>query len=97
MDNYYSLIRTFQYLHNIKHNVIGTTQLRRITSELAMKKSTLRGTMKWRITTKMNDENEEHASILSYAWKDSGVIYFMLTCHQGGNTIMVERQSVELQ
>jgi hypothetical protein len=46
MDNYYSSIRTFRYLHNIKHNIIGTMQLRRITSELAMKKSTLRETMK---------------------------------------------------
>jgi hypothetical protein len=65
----------------MKHNVIGTTQLRRITFELAMKKSTPRGTMKWCITTKMDDEDEEHAPILSYAWKDSGVIYFMSTCY----------------
>jgi hypothetical protein len=54
-------------------------QLRRITFELAMKKSTPRGTMKWRITTKMNDEDEKHAFILSYAWKDSGIVYFMST------------------
>jgi hypothetical protein len=46
IDNYYFLIRTFRYLHNMKHNVIGTMQLRRITSELAMKKSTPRGTIK---------------------------------------------------
>jgi hypothetical protein len=42
-----------------------------------MKKSTLRGTMKWHITTKINDENEEHAFILSYVWKDNGVVYFI--------------------
>jgi hypothetical protein len=67
IDNYYSSIRTFRYLHNMKHNVIGTMQLRRITFELAMKKSTSRGTMKWRITTKMDDEDEKHAFIFSYA------------------------------
>jgi hypothetical protein len=58
-----------------------------------MKKSTPRGTMKWRITTKMNDKDEKHAFILLYAWKDSGVVYFMSTCHRGRDTIMVERQS----
>jgi hypothetical protein len=41
----------------------------------------------------MNDEDEEYAPILSYVWKDSGVVYFMSTCHRGGDTIMVERQS----
>jgi hypothetical protein len=41
----------------------------------------------------MDDEDEKHASILSYAWKDSGVIYFMSTCYWGRDTIMVERQS----
>jgi hypothetical protein len=35
--------------------------------------------MKWRITTKMDDEDEKHAFILSYAWKDNGVVYFMST------------------
>jgi hypothetical protein len=58
-----------------------------------MKKSTPKGTMKWHITTKMNDEDEKHALILSYAWKNSKVIYFMLTCYRGRDTIMVERQS----
>jgi hypothetical protein len=25
IDNYYSSIQTFRYLHNMKHNIIGTT------------------------------------------------------------------------
>jgi hypothetical protein len=41
----------------------------------------------------MNNEDEKHALIFSYAWKDSGVVYFMSTCHWGGDTIMVEWQS----
>jgi hypothetical protein len=41
----------------------------------------------------MDNEDEEHASIFSYAWKNSGVVYFMSTCHWEGDTIMVERQS----
>jgi hypothetical protein len=45
IDNYYTLIQTFQYLYNMKHNVIGTAQHNRIALELAMKKSTLRKTM----------------------------------------------------
>jgi 3-deoxy-D-manno-octulosonic-acid transferase len=53
--------------------------LKRITFELAMKKLTLKGTIKWRITIKMDNEDEEHAPILSYAWKNSGVVYFMST------------------
>jgi hypothetical protein len=45
MDNYYSSIQTFRYLHNMKHNAIDTAQCNRITFELAIKKSTLRRTM----------------------------------------------------
>jgi hypothetical protein len=41
----------------------------------------------------MNDEDEEHAPILSYTWKNNGVVYFMSTCYRGGDTIMVEQQS----
>jgi hypothetical protein len=77
MNNYYFSIRTFRYLHNIKHNVIGIMQLKQITFELVMKKSTFRGTMKWRITIKIDDEDEKHTFILSYAWKDSEVVYFI--------------------
>ena len=67
MDNYYSSINVFRYLHNMKHNVIGTTQARRIAPTLAMKKSTPRGNMNWRVTTKMDNEDENHAPILYYA------------------------------
>jgi hypothetical protein len=66
MDNYYSSIQTFRYLHNIKHNAIGITQRNWITLELVMKKSTFKGTMNWRVTIKMNDELEDYAFILSY-------------------------------
>jgi superfamily II DNA helicase RecQ len=45
MDNYYSSIQTFRYLHNMKHNAIGTVQRNRIALELVMKKSTLKGTV----------------------------------------------------
>jgi hypothetical protein len=41
----------------------------------------------------MDDEDEEHTPILSYAWKDSGVVYFMLKYYRRGDIIMVERQS----
>jgi hypothetical protein len=44
----------------------------------------------------MDDEDEKHASILSYAWKDSRVVYFMLTYHRGRDTIMVKQQSEAL-
>jgi hypothetical protein len=77
----------------MKHNVIGTTQHNRIALELAMKKSTLKGTMNWRVTTKMNDKFEDHAFILLYAWKDSGVVYLLSTSHQGGDTITMQRKS----
>jgi hypothetical protein len=66
MDNYYSSIQTFRYLHNMKHNAIGIAQCNRIAPELAMKKSTLRGTMNWHVITKMNNELEDHDLILSY-------------------------------
>jgi hypothetical protein len=81
MDNYYSSIQTFRYFHNMKHNAIGTAQCNRIAPELAMKKSTLRGTMNWRVAIKMNDKLEDHTLILSYTWKDSGVIYLLSTNH----------------
>jgi hypothetical protein len=81
MDNYYFSIQTFRYLHNMKHNAIGTAQHNRITLELAMKKSTLRRTMNWRVTTKMNDELEDHTSILLYTWKDSGIVYLLSISH----------------
>lgn len=93
MDNYYSSISTFRYLHNIKQNAIGTIQLKRTAPQLAMKKSASKGTMKWCVTTKLDNESEEHAPILLYAWKDSGVVYFISTCHQGGDSIMIKRQS----
>lgn len=94
MDNYYSSIPTFRHLHNIGHmNAIGTTRLNRISADLTMKKSVPRGTMNWRITTKMDNETVDHAPILSYAWKDSGVVYLLSTSHRGGDTITVTRQS----
>jgi hypothetical protein len=37
--------------------------------------------MNWRVTTKMNDKLENHAFILSYAWKNSGVIYLLSINH----------------
>jgi hypothetical protein len=30
---------------------------------------------------KIDDEDEKHAPIFSYVWKDSKVVYFMLTCY----------------
>jgi hypothetical protein len=42
INNYYSSIQIFRYLHNMKHNTISTIQHNRIALELAMKKSTLR-------------------------------------------------------
>jgi hypothetical protein len=77
----------------MKHNAIGTAQRNRIALELAMKKSTLRGTMNWRVTTKINDKLEDHAFILSYTWKNNGIIYLLSTNHQSGNTITVQRKS----
>jgi hypothetical protein len=41
----------------------------------------------------MNDELEDYAPILSYAWKDSGVVYLLSTSHQGGDTITVQQKS----
>jgi hypothetical protein len=63
MDNYYSSVPTFRYLHNMGHNAIGTVRLNRICKELHMKKSVAKGTMEWRITMKMNNEAVEHALI----------------------------------
>ena len=93
MDNYYSSVPLFRYLHNLGHNVIGTARLNRISPDLALKKSVPKGTMKWRVTTRMNNEDHDQAPILAYAWKDSGVVYLMSTCHRGGEVIVVERQS----
>jgi hypothetical protein len=41
----------------------------------------------------MNDKLEDYTSILSYAWKNSGVVYLLSTSHQSGNTIIVQRKS----
>jgi hypothetical protein len=65
----------------MKHNAISTVQRNRIVPKLAMKKSTLRETINWRVTTKMNNKLEDHTFIFSYAWKDSGVVYLLSTSH----------------
>ena len=77
----------------MRYNIIGTVCLNRISSDLAMKKSVPKGTMKWRVTTKMNNDDHDQAPILSYAWRDSGVVYLMSTCHRGGDTMIMERRS----
>jgi hypothetical protein len=43
----------------------------------------------------MNNELEDHApiSILSYTWKDSGVIYLLSISHQSRDTITVQWKS----
>jgi hypothetical protein len=61
--------------------ILNTVQRNRIVPKLAMKKSTLRGTMNWRVTTKMNNKLEDYTSIFSYAWKDSGVVYLLSISH----------------
>jgi hypothetical protein len=93
IDNYYSSIQIFRYLYNIKHNAIGIVQCNQIVLELAMKKSTLRETMNWRATTKMNDKLEDHTLILSYAMKNSRVVYLLSINYQSGDTITVQRKS----
>ncbi len=93
MDNYYSSVPTFRYLFNLGFNVIGTVRLNRICNELHLKKSAEKGTMKWHITPRMSNEDQDTSPILAYTWKDSGVVYLMSTCHRGGDTIVVTRQS----
>jgi hypothetical protein len=33
------------------------------------------------MTIKINNKNEKYAFILCYVWKDSGIVYFILTYH----------------
>ena len=81
MDNYYSSVPTFRYLCNLGFNIIGIVRLNRICGKLSLKKSIEKETMKWRMTTRMNNEDHNQSPILAYAWKDSGVVYLMSTCH----------------
>ena len=93
MDNYYSTVATFRYLHNMKHNAIGTARSNRICKDLFMAESAPRGVINWRITTRMNNETVDHAPILACSWKDSSVVYFLSTSHRGGETTHVQRRS----
>jgi hypothetical protein len=97
MDNFYSTVPLFRYLHNIKQNVIGTTRSNRISPLLLMKKKEPRGSLKWMATTRMNNETIDSAPILACSWRDSGVVYFMSTLHRGDETTIIQRQKVELQ
>jgi hypothetical protein len=75
MDNFYSTVPLFRYLHNIKQNVIGTTRSNRISPLLLMKKKEPRGSLKWMATTRMNNETIDSAPILACSWWDSSVSF----------------------
>jgi hypothetical protein len=42
---------------------------------------------------KLSNEHEKKAFVLACSWKNSGVVYFLSTSHQGGETKIVHRQS----
>ena len=54
-----------------------------------MKETVPQGSIDWQITMRMNNENEDLAPILASSWKDSKVVYFLSTSHQGGENIIV--------
>jgi hypothetical protein len=67
IDNYYSTIFLFRYLHNIKQNVIGIIQSNRISPLLLMKKKKSSDLLKWMATTRMNNETINNILIFAYS------------------------------
>jgi hypothetical protein len=97
MDNFYSTVFLFWYLHNIKQNVIGTTQSNRISPFLLIKKKKPYSSLKWIVTIRMNNKTIDSALIFACLWRDSSVIYFMSILHWSNETTIIQRQSRALK
>jgi hypothetical protein len=64
MDNFYSIVFLYQYLHNIKQNIIRTTRSNQISPLLLMKKKKPCSSLKWMATIRKNNETINSALIL---------------------------------